>query len=91
MSNPFRTTTDMTDGKTTVTTTHHEHPEGAAYCTVTVAPSTGVERNAVEVTSDADGTLLRVDEHGNGMMLDAYGRALAVALTEHYARKDANG
>lgn len=88
MSNPFRTTTDVAEDGTVTVTVDNAVMTDTRYCTVVVSASTGFERNAVAVSSDADDTLVLVNGTGVGMMLDAYARGLAEALRAYYARKD---
>lgn len=83
----YKTTADPSDGAA-VGITMNDADESYVYSTVIVRPSTGFERNAVEIITDADASQADLDTSGTGMMRDDTARALSAALALHYATKD---
>lgn len=88
----YQTNSEAAAGVTTATTTHDGDP-GHVYSSVRVEGPLAdwFERNAVRVTFDKF-IAVEADEVGGALvlcMIDADGRALAAALTAHYAARDA--
>lgn len=86
----FKTTT-TTEGDVTSATTTHDESTDIVYSQVSVVrPTDWFERNATQVKIEKS-LLIEMVEEGEFAfinMVDADGRALAAALTAHYARID---